>query len=377
MKILYLGSSTSYVTQNEIIAFKAMNHDVLFSSPYVTPKNPTGGIVKLEKAVYLPEKDYLRTLLASSGGVATPFLFKLLRSQKRKMKQLFQTYQPDLIYATWGSNMVPMIKTIQDMRIGIPIVYNFLSYPQNVYLWKVILENRYCQRAVENLDGRIHATVHMHNYFKKNFNLKKNGQDIVITPFFSKKYFYKKRLSLLSERDGEPHLVFIGPSHLPWDNIRHEIYAITKEKIHFHMIQPDFLFKANSYLHFFPYFPLEQLIDGSLATFLTQFDACITIFNFRVCSCMDRFKTSYPSRFLFALNAGIPIVMPKGYLLACEEFVNNSQIGFTYENVKQLRKLLSDQNSMLIFRRNAIKNIQNHSNESNFKKINNFLCSVT
>lgn len=377
MNILYLGSLTSYVTQNDVNIFRSMGHNITILNPYPVPKNPESRLIEFKNIVNIYDQKLLGILYAAIGGTFTPILLSALRHKAGVIKEKMKDRQIDLIYATWGSNMIPVVKIIQKTKLKVPIVYNFLSYPQNVYRWKVLLENWYCRRPIENLDGRIHATKDMHSYMDHRFNLRKQGLDIVMTPFFSKKYFFRRRLPLLSENDEAPHLVFIGPISLPWDDIRQEIYRITRKKIYFHMAWTNVPIKGNPYLHFFSYFPLQRLIDGSLATFMTQFDACIVLFNFKVCSCMDRFHTSYPSRFLFALNAGIPIVMPRGYLPACEEFVNEHQIGFAYRKLTQLKEMLNDEDLMLRYRRNAIKKTADFTYEKNFYRLDKLIKTVT
>jgi hypothetical protein len=88
---------------------------------------------------------------------------------------------------------------------------------------------------------------------------------------------------------------------------------------------------------------------------------------------MDRFHNSLPSRFLFALNAGIPIVMPKGYFLACEEFVKKYEIGFTYNSPTDLKEALSDDNLMTKYRKNAIEKAENFVYEKSFPRIDNLM----
>ena len=377
MNILYLGSLTSYVTQNDVDIFTSMGHHVTILNPYPISGDPESGLIEFKNIVNIYDQKRLSTLYTGIGGTFTSVLLSALRHNMDALKEVIKDRQIDLIYATWGANMIPVVKTVQKAKLKVPIIYNFLSYPQNVYGWKVFLENWYCQRPIKNLDGRIHATKNMYSYMSHHFSLGEHGLDIVMTPFFGKKYFYRTRLPLLSENDGVPHLVFIGPISLPWDDVRQEIFKITREKIHFHMAQTSVHMKVNPYLHFFQYFPLQRLIDGTLATFMTQFDACIVLFNFKVCSCMDRFHNSFPSRFLFALNAGIPIVMPRGYLPACEEFVNEYQIGFAYRNLTQLKKTLNDDDLMQRYRRNAINKTADFTYEKNFHKLDELIKAIT
>jgi len=376
MNILYVGSLSSYVTQNDLLFLKKMGFDVTLLSTHHIQKLPKSGLIEFKNIIDLHGRERLDVLYNTIGETITPALLSALRYKAKVLKQIIKRYEVNVVYATWGANQIPWIKVMQQLRLKIPIVYNFLSYPQSVYTWKVLLENWYCRKPIENLDGRIHATDIMYNYMNRHFDLKKHGFDVVVTPFFSKNYHFRKRLPLLSENDGEPHLVFIGPINLPWDDIRQDIYRITKERIHFHLAQTAIPIKENPYLHFFRYFPLRRLIDGSLATFMTQFDACIVLFNFKVCSCMDRFYTSFPSRFLFALNAGITIVMPKGYLPACEEFVNERQIGFAYRNLTQLKETLNDFNLMRRYRRNAIEKTAYFTYEKEFHKLDELIKAV-
>jgi hypothetical protein len=356
MNILYVGSLTSYVAQNDLLILKKMGYNVIFLSTR--------------------EKEHLDVLYKTIGETITPALLSAFRLKAKVLKQTIRRYKIDLIYAAWGSNQIPWIKIMQQMKLDIPIMYNFLSYPHNVYTWKVLLENWYCKKPIKKLDGRVHATKAMHDYMDRHFNLRKHGLDIIMTPFFSKEYGFRKRLPLLSENDGEPHIVFIGPTSLPWDDIRQDIHKITEEKIHFHMVQTNTLATNNSYLHLFPYFPLKQLTDGALATFMTQFDACIVLFNFKVCSCRDRFYTSLPSRFLFALNAGIPIVMPKGYLPACEEFVNKYHNGFTYKDYRHLKKMLGDNALLKRYTRNAMEKTPDFTYEQNSYKLEELIKAI-
>jgi len=378
--ILYFGTLNSYVTQNDILVFRKNRHDLTIINVYPIDGNCKEGLIDYEKLIDIYDADTSGKLIRIDRAIARMsknIIVDCFKLKAKKFREIFKDNAFDMVYASWGSNMIPYMKIIQKAKLKVPIVYNFLSYPQNVYKWKVFLENWYCQKTIENLDGRIHATEEMYRYMINHFNLRKHGLDTVITPFFSKRYRFRRRLPLLSEYDGEPHIVYIGPMSLPWDDIRQEIYEITREKIHFHMAQPNVSIKSNPYLHFFPYFPLPQLTDGSLATFMTQFDACIVLFNFKACSCMDRFYNSFPSRFLFALNAGIPVVMPKGYLPECEKFVNEHQIGFAYGNLAQLKMMLNDEDLMRRCRRNALKKTADFTYEKEFHKLDELIKAVS
>jgi hypothetical protein len=373
MKILYLGNLTSYVTQNDVDFFESMDHEVIVLNPYLIQKNPKSGLVKCKMAINLYPQRLLKALYGSIGGTCTSILLSTLKYKIGKIRTLIEEEHIDLIYASWGPNMIPLIKAIQVPKIKVPIMYNFMTYPQNVYRWKTYLENLYCKRTIEKIDCRIHATQKMCEYMESHFDLEKHGFDIVMPPFFGRKYFFRTRLPLLSKNDGEPHLVFIGPTSLPWDNICKSIENIAENKIHVHLALSKSIKKSNPYIHFFPYFTLTQLIDGSLSNFMTQFDACIILFNYEVCSNLDRFKTSYPSRFLFALTAGIPVISLENHLTAWTELIRDQEIGLACKNIKELKAVVTDDQLMYKFRLNAIKKRDEFTCERNLSKLNEAL----
>jgi hypothetical protein len=127
------------------------------------------------------------------------------------------------------------------------------------------------------------------------------------------------------------------------------------------------------FIHQFNRFTYEEIADGIFATFLTQFDACLVTYNFWRTSGENRFSNSIPQRFSTALLAGIPIIVPEGYLQGCEEIINKYQIGFVYQNYTDLKNKLSDKSLMNRYQENAIKNAYVFSIENNFIKMDKFL----
>jgi hypothetical protein len=96
-------------------------------------------------------------------------------------------------------------------------------------------------------------------------------------------------------------------------------------------------------------------------------------YNFWRTSSENRFSNSIPSRFLTALPAGIPIIVPEGFLQACEEIINKYRIGFGYQNYTDLKNKLYDKSTLNHYQENAIKTAYLFSLENNFIKIDQFL----
>jgi len=283
----------------------------------------------------------------------------------------------DLIYGSWGSHSLPELKLVQ--KFHVPIVYEFLTYPVNIYSFAVKIENIFNRSIMNSLKGRVIATQRMLNYMKNVFGIHE-GKNIVFTECYSKKFFYRKRLPRLSERDGRPHLIFIGSDVY---DIFPQIEEIIRRKIHVHVCYTKGLkqrlhkLKFKSFIHVFKKFDYNELLNGTFATFMTQFDACLVTYNFRKASALDRFYNSIPNRFSFALTAGIPIVMPMGYLKGCEEIINKHQIGFTYTDYDELESKLSNEELIDYCRKNASVKSKSFTLENNFKTIDKFLKTDT
>ncbi|MCW4003157.1 MAG: hypothetical protein NWE95_04500 [Candidatus Bathyarchaeota archaeon] len=292
----------------------------------------------------------------------------------------------DLVYASWGSLSLPEVGLLQ--RYQTPIVYEFLTYPTVRTGWAEKTENFFSRHIINSLDGRIFSTKRMAAYFSNKFGLN-NGKNLVFMECYPKKYYYQKRLPLLSEIDGQPHIVFIG---MDVDDILPEIERVSKNKIHVHFCdlkqagwpqgKSERAYNSSlyvngslnkNYVHTFNRFSNDEISDGTFATFLTQFDACLVTYDFWRGSSLNRFSNSIPSRFSIALLAGIPIIIPGGYLKGCEDIIKEHRIGFTYRNYSDLKNKLFNRNLLSEYQINAINNRSVFSLENNFSQLDNFL----
>jgi len=86
-----------------------------------------------------------------------------------------------------------------------------------------------------------------------------------------------------------------------------------------------------------------------------------------------QFYNSLPNRFLFAFTGGIPIIMPEGYFLSCQEIIKKYQIGFTYKDVEDLRSKIKNKHLMEKIKENAIKISSDFTFEKNFHKLEKFM----
>ncbi len=240
------------------------------------------------------------------------------------------------------------------------------------------MENALNRRIISNIDGRVLPTHNMLHYLKTMFDLH-HGENIVFSESYSKKSHYQRRIPHLSDVDGKPHLIFIGLDE--WD-IFPQLEEMMRREIHLHVLESkgvkQLLRKSEykGFYHTFKKFDLSEVLDGTFATFMTQFDACLVTYNFRKASTLNRFYNSVPNRFSFALTAGIPIVLHAGYLKGCEEILNKYQIGFTYTSYDDLKSKLKTPDLMNYYQHNAVAKANLFTLETNFKQIDTFLRKI-
>lgn len=124
------------------------------------------------------------------------------------------------------------------------------------------------------------------------------------------------------------------------NDVREEILALAEAGVLVHCVQVPGLIHPN--IITFEPFGAEALSSGVLTTYMTQFDACLVTYSSKR-GVPIRFNTSLPSRFLIALIAGIPIMLPAGRFEAMEAFVKEQGIGFVYSDpVEAYRIVTSD-----------------------------------
>jgi hypothetical protein len=314
--------------------------------------------------------------------VALYSIARNLNLKNGKLERIIEKTGIDIIYGSWGSQSLPEIGMAQEFHI--PTVYEFLTYPTTSNTLTEKVENFFNRRIVNNLDGRVFSTKRMTRYMSTTFG-ESRGENLVFMECYPKKFHYRKRLPLLSEFDGQPHIVFIGMD--VW-GILPQIEEIASRKIHIHMTSANqtgwlenkrgdasriFAPKNTSFIHQYNRFTYGEIADGTFATFLTQFDSCLVTYNFSGFSSLTKFANSIPSRFSTALLAGIPIIVPSGYLKGCEEIIRRHQIGFAFKSYADLSNKLNNKNVLNSCANNAISNSSLFSLENNFNRMDKFL----
>jgi hypothetical protein len=91
----------------------------------------------------------------------------------------------------------------------------------------------------------------------------------------------------------------------------------------------------------FERFKPRAFTSGELASYMRRFRASLVTFNAAPGDPeLLRFQTSLPTRLLFSLAVGVPVLIPRGRLPASERLVEAHGVGFVYDDPAQARERL-------------------------------------
>ncbi len=362
VRIVFLGPLSTFMSQNLIDAF-SRDHDVLVvntatklfpegvvnlyqNAPKIQEKREQGMRSALKRRLLRFRKLY-QFLQRTSGRLnRRPEIAEIQGPPRELLLRSIEDFDADLIYAFWGPGVFPELKAlVKDCPV--PVLYDVQSYPMNfTEVGSNVPENPDIARIVEALEGRLYASVHMQEYFHQHFNITRGVESSHIY-YFSERYFCDNRLPKLSDMDGEPHIVHIGRtdfSSRTHDNITRQVKELANAGVHVHLARPDTDEIDSPYVHYFEKFPPSELENGNFANFLTQFDATVLLYN--IDTRLNRFRNSIPSRFLFALCAGLPVLVRQGFYSTCEDVIEEYSIGRGYVDFEDLVSILRDKGEL-------------------------------
>ncbi len=86
-----------------------------------------------------------------------------------KIKEIIISRKIDIVYSSWSITCFKEVKAIQDSGLDIPIIWNIETYPFFIVnkVDQDYEEPEQIKKVVENLEGRIHCSNIMFEYFKQ------------------------------------------------------------------------------------------------------------------------------------------------------------------------------------------------------------------
>ncbi|MCH8170717.1 MAG: AMP-binding protein [Bacteroidetes bacterium] len=219
-------------------------------------------------------------------------------------------------------------------------------------------------KVSQGLDGLILPTDQMKSFLFTKFPHAVDIPNIVFPIGLCDEYYCKNRLTLLSNKDNEHHIVFAGQFHPSYsiNSVISQLEGIATHGIHVYFANYHKIKHSSVCIHTFEPYNANGLLKGDLSTHMSQFDACLVLYNIQYKS--SRFQHSIPNRFFIALAAGIPIILKSGQLDACEKIVKEYEIGIIFSNPEDIAEIVytsgttGDQKGVVLTHNNITINIK-------------------
>lgn len=367
MRVLHIGPLSSQHTQIAALTYRALGCDAVFFntrrgfSPDAVP-----GVPECRDVVHpygtgpQGSRRFPGQSLLGSVRHAIHLASRPDGRLTQALEQLSRRTTFDVIVGTWGVPVLEAMLAAQRVFPRSAFVHHILTFPDLPVLapgargaaWRayMALFDRVQLLAYKTMlrdcDVRVHCSARMLSFMRDRVGLGAPGEDIIRFERFNKVYFPERRLAKLSAGHGEPHVVHVGATNFTGeitDNMSGPFARMARAGIHVHFhgkgVPPAFSEAEQRFLHPFAAFPAVP-IGGGLAEFMTQCDAALMLFN--VDRSYERFANALPTRFLYALVAGIPIAVPRGLFESCERYAEDHGIGFTYGSEQELAGVLRD-----------------------------------
>lgn len=263
-------------------------------------------------------------------------------------------------------NMLPGY--VRPSRIGVASVLHVLSG---------MAEHLGYSRWLRSADGIIFPSDEMMKYVSQKYG--PLPRHTCIIPDYLPKAWQAKRETrgdFGPASRGEASVVFLGAPERYGpviDSIDDQFMELAAAKVHVYSGAMSDAVCRSGFGHIYPKFSDEEVFAGRLAEFASQFDAALITYNVKRRE--ERFRSTYPTRFLTALGVGIPIAIRGGIFDACERFVEHYGIGFSYKNEEQLVSRLKDTGKMAAYRRRANQVKAQFSAEEQIGELKVFLSS--
>ena len=397
IKCLFIGNIYQHATIGRIAAFQSAGCVMKLLNVGIHP-------LKSEEEYPIPNVEFVRELANKSiDPYYKKIMFKKLGLHRKRQLteylrikgtipenkkicgfflQIIRDINPDFVVLHYGTVAMHFARIIKSLIPELPVVViiNLLpsalnnSNKTNKQSLRIEL-SRYKYLLCE-LDGVIYTSQDMIDYTKRNF--KYIGKNTIVLPDFLPKSFWFRKKKFIHDQDMNKRVIFVGAPER-WgseiDSIDSEFMDIAKEKIHIYSGEIDKEVIDTGFGHQYNYFPDNEIYNGEFASFINQFNAALVTYNNNVIKGNDRFKTTYPTRFLTALTCGIPIAVKKG-LTICEKFVLKHNNGFVYHNTNELKDNLFNNEKMKSLRKSAMKFMNEFSAESQSNDIKSFISGI-
>ncbi len=364
-RVLLTGLCISHVVGSKIELLRSMGY-----SPHALDI----GAYDQAEALYKP--DSFRTYLDLANVTTPSFLrrwawrFKemgrntpFVKEEKDKAdlaRRTLAEVQPDIIWGVWGLSALRWLRTFRRVGFKGKTVWTANVLPNRlddskVFRWSV--ESAIYRKWLPRTDGVILSERRMLEFLHSHWPVTRDSKCLMLPDYLPASWHANPPAEPVA-RD-RPHVVYLGAPerHVKQiDRVDPLLRELAEAGICVHCSRPKESAIEHELVQFYDRFDDSSFLSGEFARFISQYDAILVMYAPR--GDFPRFASTYPTRFVMALCACIPMFVRKGLLFACEDFVESHGIGKAYDTPGELKEMLSDRDLMASLRATAAKNAE-------------------
>lgn len=249
----------------------------------------------------------------------------------------------DFIFAHWGSGIMPEVALLKGLRAlaDVPVILNMETFPTAARdSARQRFESLVLRRTAPLVDGLILGTKEMAELVEREAPALLAKPTLVAPFYFPRSFTATSEPPVIPARPGDD-VIFTGWADLVYsiNDVRAQMLELARAGLCVHTSPTPGLEHAN--VKIFERFKPRAFTSGELASFMRRFRASLVTFNTDASdSSSPRFRTSLPTRLLFTLAAGVPVLIPRGRLPASERLVAEHGVGLVYSSPEEARDRL-------------------------------------
>jgi glycosyltransferase involved in cell wall biosynthesis len=309
------------------------------------------------------------------------------KNPEKGIKRLVDKFRPMLIHSHNAPDSLT-ISAIEAVKGELPIIHDSheaLSLRQTSYYVsdderRVLKEYPVEERtANEKSDGRVYVTEGVRDYIQERYDVDK-AKDMVFYSYASEDLVPQRLKKKLSEKDGCPHIVYIGTvtsriegSHY---DLREIFKGIAERGIHLHMYVSIWgtrdkayqkLAKENRFIHYHGHLDQKTLLEE-----ITRYDYGWAGFNVNGKN-VKHLDVALPNKTFEYIVCGLPVLAFPHKTL--RSFLERNKVGLAFKDLDEmLRKLETDEVARV--KKNVLISRRRFTVESNINRVIQFYRAV-
>ncbi|WP_068711525.1 hypothetical protein [Vibrio tritonius] len=318
-------------------------------------------IKKLLKRIGIDRNKYILSLVNkiefSKKNITSPELKEFIFSRK-----------PDHILYIWSTTVKKIKSDISsiieedDMDCKQSLLINTYPVRSNIQYDEYNPDAKVDAEYFNSFDKLILTSDLMKEYFTSSLGINESSlvlhQDKLHSSFF--KYNKKSNIGICNEIS---KVIFLGNTNFKErtiDDVSGIIKKLAEGNVEVWIQSSGDKIKHHNVKYFNPY-TYQEMLDGKLSTFVSQFNAVIMLYND-----LDNLRSniSYPTRFAMGTLGLIPILIKSNQFKAIEELYKNNNTVVLFDNYQELLNICKNKEFLLektkLIRENLSEVMENH-----------------